>query len=214
MSQVLDDFIKNSFQAGKTRQEINSALLKAGWQSEQLDPVWASYHNQDFPVPVPMPRAYVSPRYAMLNLFFFLILLMTIWAGDSILFTFLDYYLPDGLGRRQGLYYSTQSIGESLRHYLATLIVCAPLLVMVGRFISRTAMQGTQSTPPIRLKLIYIMFFLAAFVMLTDFILFVYYFLSGELGIRFILKVAVCSVTALGLYYFYKPETGSAEKKL
>ena len=212
MSQLLNDFIKDAYRAGKSQAETLSVLKEAGWPQKQLDEAFAAFYPANFPVPVPLPRSYVSPRYAVLNLFFFLVLLMTIWAADSIIFTFLDYYLPDGLGRRQGMYYSMVPIGDALRHYLAMIVVCTPLTIITNRMIANAAAQGQSGVPVIRLKLIYIIFFCAALVMMTDLVLFVYYFLSGELGIRFILKVAVCTITSLGLYYYYRPEIGKVEK--
>ena len=213
MSQLLTEFIKDAYRAGKSRTDIMSVLTEAGWSGKQVDEAFSGFSPTNFPVPVPLPRAYISPRYAALNLFFFLVLLLTVWAGDSIIFTFLDYYLPDGLGHQQGMYYSAVPISVALRHYLAMIVVCAPLTAITGRIIRNVATQGQRSVPIIRLRLIYLVFFFAAFVMMIDFVLFVYYFLSGELGIRFILKVAVCAATAAGLYFYYRSELGNEEKR-
>src|SRR5579863_2374117 len=152
MSQILTDFVKDAFRAGKSRAETHAVLKEAGWTDEQLNGVWKEYYDKPFPVPIPRPRAYVSPRYTALNLFFFLLLLLTIWAGDSIIFTFLDYYLPDGLGRRQGLFYMPgRQIGEALHGHLATVQVCVPLMVVTNNMIARATSQGRQGVPVIRL---------------------------------------------------------------
>ncbi len=218
MSQFLVDFAKEAFRAGKTRAETHMALREAGWPEEQLNSFWTQYADVAFPVPVPKPRIYVSPRYTALNLFFFLVLLLTIWASDSMIFTFLDYYLPDAMGHSgQGLYGSNNIIGrniaEAIRTHLAMIMTCAPLTIVSSRMIRRTYSLGNQSVPVIRLKLIYLIFLCAAAVMLLDVILFVYYFLSVELSLRFILKMLVCGVTWAGLYYYFRCETGSMEKK-
>ncbi len=215
MSVLLSDFINNAARAGKSRKETMQALREAGWAEDQIKDVFSQYHDGDFPVPVPRPRAYVSPRYTAINLLMFLVLYLSIWAVVSLIFTFLDYYLPDGLGKMRGLYHSSRPIAESLRGYLATVIVCVPLVGITQRLITRmTESSGNKQTVPvIRLKLISLTLFFAALILLGNFVCFVYYFLSGELGMRFIIKVLVLSAVIAGIYYYYRPEVSSNEKK-
>lgn len=53
----------------------------------------------------------------------------------------------------------------------------------------------------------------ASLIVLSDFITFIYYFLSGELSLRFVLKVLVLAATSAGVYLFFKPEIAAFEKK-
>jgi hypothetical protein len=55
--------------------------------------------------------------------------------------------------------------------------------------------------------------FLAAVITLCDVIGFIYYFLSGELGLRFIIKVAVLTLVSAATYGYFKPEMAAFEKK-
>lgn len=210
---TLTDFIKEAAKAGKTRAEIDAALRAAGWPEENLRDCWRNYHDMPFPVLVPKPTLYASPRLTTLNLFYFVVLYVAIYASVAIVFTFLDYYLPDGLGRKTGLYYSSQPIASAIRGYLASLIVSAPLIALSSRWLSKAMGTAGNTIPGIRLKLLNLTLFVAAVIMLCDFITFVYYFLSGELGLRFIIKVAVLSTVCTGLYYYFKPEMKANEEK-
>lgn len=214
MSAILHEFIRDAARAGKTRAEIVVALNAAGWSDEQIAAAYMNYADVDFPVPVPRPSSNVSARYLALNLFFFLVLMLVIWGAGSIVFTMLDYYLPDGKGEMRGMFYNSyRSLGESLRSYLAMILVCVPLVIFTAKKINAIHRNYTQGVPIIRLRLIYLTYLIAGIVLLIDFIMFAYYFLSGELSIRFVIKVAVCTGFAAAVYYYFKPEAGSNEKR-
>lgn len=214
MSAILNEFIIDAARAGKSRADIKAALKAAGWSDELVADAFSNFAEVDFPVPVPKPSANVSARYLALNLFFFLVLLLVICGGCSIVFTMLDYYLPDGHGETRGMFYSShRSLGESLRSYLAMILVCTPLMIFTGKKIAVINRNYTQGVPLIRLRLIYLTYLIAGVVLLIDFIMFAYYFLSGELSIRFVIKVGVCFAAAAAAYYYFQPEAGNAEKK-
>jgi hypothetical protein len=207
------DFVKDASRLGKNRSEINEALRAASWPEEQLNTFWSQYHDVPFPVPVPKPTLHASPRLTTLNLFFFIVLYGAIYSAISIVFTLLDYHLPDGLGRMQGAHYSNKPIGDSLRSYLAGLFACAPLVYFSSQKLYKIMAATGQYIHVIRLKLMNLTLLIAALIMLGDFIGFIYYLLSGELGIRFILKVLILTTTSAGLYYYFKPEIAAFEKK-
>jgi hypothetical protein len=213
MSDTLLDFVKDCYKAGKSHSEIRAVLLETGWAIEQVDDALSRYVNRSFPVAIPKPIVFASPRLVFLNIFYFLVLYLSIYDVVAILFTFLDYYLPDGLGRRAGIFYSSSSIGEAMRIYLATIICCVPLVWWSSRIISKAMEETKQRIPRIRLKLIYLTMFIGACVMLSNAICFIYYFLSGELGLRFIIKVAILSALTLGLFTFYRLEIVQTEIK-
>ena len=79
--------------------------------------------------------------------------------------------------------------------------------------ISRAMEETKQRIPRIRLKLIYLTMFIGACVMLGNAICFVYYFLSGELGLRFILKVLILTALTVGLFAYYRAEIKQTETK-
>lgn len=212
-TQLLHDFIKDACRNGKTHAEIRAVLAEAGWAEEQVNEGLKAYFDKPFPAAIPMPQPYVSPRFFVLNLFFFVVLYFTIYAGVSIAFTMLDYHLPDGTGIMRGRYYSNAPLADSLRSYIAIALVCAPLAYIGNRLIQRITRQGRRAIPTIRVRLIYMTLFIAALIMLGNFIFTVYYFLSGELGMRFLIKVALLAAVSYGIYGFYAPEIRRNEEK-
>lgn len=213
MSKVILDFIRDSYRAGKKRDEINAALLDAGWREDELNTCWARFSDKDFPVPVPRPVAYASPRLTALNLFYFIVLYIMLYSGVAILFTFLDYHLPDGLGQKGGAFYSSRAIGDSIRGYLAAIIVAAPLVWFTKSLLQKASNKVGGSIPAMRLRLLNLTLLFAAIIMFCNITSFVYFFLSGELGIRFIIKVLILSAMSFGLYFYFKPEMVKDESK-
>jgi hypothetical protein len=213
MSAALLDFVKDASRLGKGRDEINTALKTAGWPEDQLNAFWSKYHSMAFPIPVPKPTVYASPRLTTLNIFYFVVLYITVYAAIDIMFTFLDYHLPDGNGNMRGWYYSSMPIAEKIRHSLAAIIACVPLLYISNRALQKGMQTTGQFIHGTRLKLRNLTLFVAAIITLFDVIAFIYYFLSGELGLRFIIKVIILSAVSFGTYFYFKPEMAAFEKK-
>lgn len=211
MTDVLIDFIKDAHKAGKTHSEIRNVLKETGWADEQINEALSRFVDRSFPVAIPRPVIFASPRLVFLNIFYFLVLYLAIYDVVALLFTFLDYYLPDGLGRMHGAFYSHRSIGEAIRWYLATIVCSVPLVWWSGRVIARAIRETQQRIPRIRLKLIYLTMFIGACVMLSTAVSFIYYFLSGELGLRFLIKVAILSALTIGLFSYYRVEIKQTE---
>ena len=214
MDEAITEFVKDACKAGETRESIEDALRDAGWDDEQIKEALAKFHYKKFPVAIPKPKAYSSPRIVALNVFYFLVLYMSVYSVIAILFTFLDYYLPDGLGRWRGSFYGYDPIGEQIRGYLATVICCIPLVYFSNRIVLKAIEQSRQGIPRVRLKLIYFTMFVGACVMLGNAICFIYYFLSGELGMRFIIKVCILSTLIAGLFAYYRAEIRESEEKV
>ena len=213
MAEALIDFVKDCYKAGKGHSEIRTTLKDTGWATEQIDEALGQFVDKAYPVAIPRPVVFASPRLVFLNIFYFLVLYLSVYDVVAMLFTFLDYYLPDGLGRMQGAFYSSRPIGEAIRTYLATVICCVPLVWWSSRIISKAMEETKQRIPRIRLKLIYLTMFIGACVMLGNGICFIYYFLSGELGLRFVLKVLILTALTIGLFAYYRAEIKQTEAK-
>lgn len=213
MSAALHDFVKDASRLGKNRDDINAALKAAGWPEDQLSAFWNKYSDAPFPIPVPKPTLYASPRLTTLNLFYFFVLYISIYAAIDIVFTILDYHLPDGRGNMRGWYYSTAPLADQIRHSLAAIIASVPLVYFTNRALQRGIASTGQFIHGTRLKLMNLTLFVAAVISLFDVIGFIYYFLSGELGLRFILKVLVLTTVSVATYLYFKPEMAAFEKK-
>ena len=214
MSSVVRKFIEDSYAAGKNRVEVMTVLKAAGWEKEQVDEAFSAYVDQDFPVPIPKPVVFASPRIAFLNLFHFIVLYVCTYNVISILFTFLDYYLPDGLGRQVGFYYNSyQSLGVAIRENLAAIIVGIPLVFLTAYFLKQAMGLAKQRIPRIRLLLINFTMFVGACTMFGTASCFVYYLLSGELGARFIIKAVILAALVIGGFFYYRTEISEDEQR-
>lgn len=211
MSEILGEFIKDACKAGKSHSEIRAVLKECGWAESQIDDALAAFVDLPFPVAIPRAIVFASPRLVFLNIFYFLVLYLSIYNVVAILFTFLDYHLPDGLGRFQGAWRSYRPIGESIRWYLATIVCCVPLVWWSNRIVIRAMDETKQRIPRVRLKLIYLTMFIGACVLLGNAMCLIYYYLSGELSLRFAIKVAILTLLVSGIYVYYKVEIKQSE---
>ena len=211
MAKALIEFIKDCYKAGKSHAEIRAVLQESGWTVGQIDDALGQFVNKPYPVAIPKPNVFAFPRLAFLNIFYFIVLYLAIYNVVGMLFTIMDYYLPDGLGVMQGAFYSSETIGEAIRSYLATIICAVPFVWWSSRIISKAMEETTQRILWIRLILVYLTMFIGACVMLGNAICFIQYFLNGELGLRFILKVTVLTVLVFGLFAYYRAEMKQTE---
>ena len=210
----LDDFIRSAAARGADFAKIRSALTGAGWEQERVDKALGRYVETDLGVPAPKPRAFVSPRLFFMHCFYFVLLYLIAYNFISILFTFLDAYLPDGLGRKGGFYYSYHSYSDPIRAIqdnLAALIVATPVFWLTERALEKAQIRAGQSIPRIRLILAYFTIFIGSCVLLGESILFVYYLLRGELGLRFMIKVAILTLSVLGIWAYHRTELSRDE---
>lgn len=213
MSEVLHEFIKDCTKAGKTHADIRSILLETGWATEQVSEALERYVDRAYAVAIPRPIVFASPRLVFLNVFYFLVLYLSIYSTVSLLFTFLDHYLPDGLGQAPDTLSGYRPIGDAIRWNIASILCLVPLVAWSARIIRQAIAETKQRIPRIRLKLIYLTIFIGACVMLGNVTCFLYYFLSGELGLRFMLKVMILSTLVAGLFASYRVEIKQTEIK-
>ncbi len=92
MPEALIDFVKDCYKAGKTHNEIRNVLKEAGWADEQIDEALGRFVDRAFPVAIPKSIVFASPRLVFLNIFYFLVLYLSIYNVVAMLFTFLDHY--------------------------------------------------------------------------------------------------------------------------
>lgn len=205
-------FINKAIQLGHSKEDVTRSLSDAGWTPSQISDIWRQYHLSDaMPLPVPRPQQYSSPRLTAWNVLYFATLYLSIFSIIAIIFTFLDYNLPNGQGRMRGVFHSHKPFAESIREYLAMGVVCIPALIFTSRYLGRM-LQQFQHIPRMRLKLIYLTFLVGVIILLSNAISFVYYGLSGTLSIRYVIKVVLLSAVAIGLHFYFKPEVQRAEK--
>jgi type II secretory pathway pseudopilin PulG len=141
-----------------------------------------------------------SPGDVFLQLGIIVTLYVSSFSLASLLFQIINKAFPDALNpyftyNNQGVLWST-----------ASLIIMFPIYILLGWFYKRQLGANPEKGQlAIRKWLVYLTLFLTGLALAIDLITLVYYFLNGEISIRFILKVLVVLYVA-GLifgYYLY-----------
>jgi hypothetical protein len=199
MNPDLAAFLEHARSKGMDHGTIRMLLLSAGWKEKDVAQALAE-HALDMPVPAPPDGG--GARDAFLYLSAFAALYASAIAAVSLLFDYVNRLLPDpALG--EGLRPEAWSL-RGMRWSLATLLVAFPVFVWVSRFLLKEmAVQLEKSWSGIRRWLTYLTLFVAAVALASDVVTLVFYFLEGELSIRFLLKVAiVCLVSGMVFAYY------------
>ncbi len=193
-------FVRESLAQGVPRPQIEDALQRAGWADADIASALSAYAEVAFPVPVPRPEAYLSPREAFLYLVLFTTLYISAYHLGSLLFQFIDIAFPDpaALGRFES--YTEQAI----RWAVASLVIAFPVFLYVSRLLNRSISEDPgKRASKVRKWLTYMTLFIAAGVIVGDLTSLVYNFLGGELTWRFFLKVLTVGTIAGVIFGYY-----------
>lgn len=198
---TLTQFVKESLEKGQARAEIRTALVQAGWRTEEVDEAVNAFSDVSFPVAVPRPQAYLSAREAFFYLLFFILLGVVSFNLGSLLFGLIDIAFPDRLERDT---YLRPMLDNQIRSAIAGLVVGTPIFLWLARILlkARAANSALQRSR-IRKWLIYVSLVIAGAVLIGDAISLVYSFLSGELTLRFTLKSLVVAAIAGAIFGYF-----------
>lgn len=205
-SDQLAEFTRNALAAGKSRDDIRSALERSGWAPNEIAEALNAWADIDFPTPVPRPRPYVSAREAFFYGLMFAALAMTAWHLVALLHNLIDHWVADPLTENGGRYALS-----STRWSIAALIVFTPTFLVLNR---RTV-QATKADPGkrrsgVRKWLGYVTLFLASITLLGDLMAVIYALLSGDLTLRFILKALIVAGVAGTIFAYFRQEAEDA----
>jgi len=197
----LQSFVRESLSRGLKRPEIEDALVKAGWKTDQIDHAMDAYAQVEaFPIPVPRPKAYLSAREAFMYLVLFTTLYLTTFNLGRLIFQFANLAFPDPAA----LYDSVQSAHEAIRFSVASIIIAFPIFLYLSVLISRLIRRDpSKRSSKVRKWLTYLTLFVAAAVVIGYLTALVYNFLGGELSLRFALKVVTVACIAGGIFGYY-----------
>ncbi len=121
-----------------------------------------------------------------------------------LIFSYINEMLPDALS-------SYEYFADGIRAQLASMIVLFPVYLGIAWFIRKDLNANTEKVEfGLRKFFIYLTLFIAAVALIVDLITLINYFLDGEITLRFVLKVLVALVTALGVggYFWYEIKRG------
>ena len=199
-SPELEVFVRDALMRGHSRQQVSSALLAAGWNEQQISGVLDGWADVDFPLPVPRPRASLSAREAFAYLVLFSTLYFFAWNLGSLLFQLIQYALPDPADPDWQL----MRLSGGIRWAISALVIAFPVFVFAAHRVSRDVdKHPIKRLSPVRRWLTYLTLFVAATVLIGDLTALVYNLLSGDLSLRFLLKVLVVAVIAGTVFGYY-----------
>jgi hypothetical protein len=197
---MIHEFVREALIKGASRQDIQKALLKAGWQQDEVANALDSFADIPFVVPVPKRKPYVSAQEAFMYLVLFLTLYISAISQGTLLFQFINRWLPDPLLND---YSRLASLGF-IRQATASLIIAYPIFLAMTISLRRAIKRDPEKrSSKIRKWLTYITLFIAAGVIIGDLITLVMSFLNGDMTLRFILKVLTVGGIASTIFGYY-----------
>ena len=194
-------FIKEALARGQSRANIEDALLQAGWKADQVKHALGAFAQVDqFPIPVPRPKLYLSAREAFMYLVLFTTLYLTTFNLGRLIFQFANLAFPDPAAMHD----FADSARQAIRFSVASLVIAFPIFLYLSLLIGRSIKRDpSKRASKVRKWLTYMTLFVAAGVIIGDLTALVYNFLGGELSLRFALKVVTVAVIAGGIFGYY-----------
>lgn len=210
MTNDLQLFVKEGLEKGISREKIAKALYAAGWPEDEVKTALDAYADVDFPIAVPKRKPYLSAREAFMYLVMFLTLYVSAISLGTNLFQFVNRALPDAVEYAY-MFDATTSV---IRSATAALIITFPVFYAISRMLRHAIARDPEKRgSKVRKWLTYITLFIAAGVIIGDLIALVTYFLSGEISLRFILKVFIILAISGSIFGYYLWDLRGEEKE-
>ncbi len=209
MNQELTSFVKEALAKGSSRKDIEKVLKAAGWESDEIKTSLDQYADVTFSIPVPRRKPYLNAREAFLYLVLFMTLYISAFSFGTLIFQFINRWLPDVL---QGGYMDS-SIADAIRLSTSSLVIAFPVFYYVSWILHKASERDPDKrSSKIRKWLTYITLFITAGVIIGDSITLVYNLLGGELTLRFTLKVLTIGAIAGTIFGYYLWDLRKEEK--
>lgn len=142
-----------------------------------------------------------SPKDIFVHLLAILTLYTSAASFIALIFQYINVLFPDPLEFNS---YSLSSSYSIIRWSISSLIVVFPVYLLTSRFLNKEyAATPTKSRFLIRKWLIYLTLFAAALIIIGDLIALINNLLSGELTVRFLLKVLTVFFVAGSVFSYY-----------
>lgn len=201
----LKEFIAHARKKGMDHSTIRMLLLSAGWKEKDIA---EAVTEESLDMAIPLPTDAGGARDAFFHLLTFVGLYTTVISTIILFFTYINRLFPDAALQQ---YPSDEtSMLSTIRWSIAAIIVAYPLYLWISRILIRDMATHTEkSVSAVRRWLTYLTLFITAAALMGDVITLIFYFLEGELSVRFLLKVFVVLALAgtVFLYYFLSLKT-------
>ena len=141
-----------------------------------------------------------GPKEFFLNLLSLVSLYAAAISLTTILFQIINLYFPDALSPETGFDYATTTAKSTLRYSLSVFMVFFPTFLIVQKFLPfKTEENKLQK---FNRWMVYLTLFICAVINLITLITVINYGLSGELTLRFALKVLSVFFVALSTVWY------------
>ena len=139
-----------------------------------------------------------TPKDVFLHLFNIVTFYLSVIGFVTLLVQYINALFPDALN-----YYFT-SIANSVRWSTSVLFIAVPAYLFTTWLLNKDLKAEPEKRDlKLRKWLIYFTLFVSAITIIIDLMTFVYYFLDGELSIRFALKVLVVMLVISSVFGYY-----------
>ena len=136
-----------------------------------------------------MKNPRLTPRFFFISLGVIVTLITSVSSFLILFFETLNYKFPDVLNSIYQYGYNTYGF-DGIRSSLATLIIFFPVFIYISYLWLKESKEDIgRVNMTLRKWMIYLILFLATLLIVIDLVTLVRYFVSGEITIRFILKV-------------------------
>ena len=204
-------FVHDALLAGKSRKEIGTALLSAGWREDEVNNALCEFVPVNFPIPVPRRKTGMDARDAFQHLVAFLTLHISAIGAGTLLFQFVNLAIPDSLRNAS---WNKTDIYPALRGAAACLIIAFPIYLWMTRLLYRAYQADPERrSSPVRKWLTYLTLFAGSAIVICYLIVLVYGFLEGELSVPFLLKVVIVLGITGAIFGYYMPGLRKEERQ-
>ncbi|GGE58876.1 DUF5671 domain-containing protein [Actibacterium pelagium] len=199
-------FVADALKAGRSREEITTALSDAGWTGPEIRAALHAWADGDFNPPVPRPRPMVSAKEAFLYGLMFVSLAVTAVHLVILGFELADNWIPDP-AHTYG-YYSRSTV----RWSISALIVFFPMFLWLNNLIGKAVKKDEgKRRSGVRKWITYLTLFCATLTLLSDLIVVIHAYLNGDLTARFFVKSTIVAVVAGLIFLYFRGEMKEAE---
>src|SRR5688572_8874613 len=208
MQSDIHSFVREALLRGIPKADIQAALRKANWKDDEVKGALDMYADVAFPIPVPKRKSYGAAREAFMYLVLFLCLYISAFSFGSLLFHFINRWIPDAIR-----YFESGDL-SAVRMSVASLIVAFPIYLWLSSLLAAAIKKDAdRKGSKVRKWLTYITLFIAAGVIIGDLITLLFNLLGGELTARFLLKVLTVLLIAGLIFGYYLWDLRQEEKE-
>lgn len=203
-------FVKEALSSGASKADTEKALIEAGWPNDQITNALAAFSDTKFLIPVPVPKVHLSARDTFLYLVMFGMLYLSAYNLGNLFFQFVNLALPDPAFQQYAQYSNAR-----IRFSISALVVAFPIFLFISSMIAKQVQnEPAQRLSAIRRWLTYLTLAIASCIIAGDLIYLLNNLLSGELTLRFVLKVLIVGSLTSSIFFYYLSEIRNDDRVL